>query len=119
MPKNRRTAIPEPLLESVGNRIKAALMQEHTRHEVKEGKKPFSTYRFCRQSGIPADTILAYMKGRRMPSAMDLREIAMFTDRTMEWFMEPLPKGVGLSREWYALSQAQRRADQGKDSSAQ
>lgn len=100
---NRRTAIPGEYLQLLGLKIRHALQSEHVRHySTAKRRAKFTTERVCVATGIPYDTMNAYLWGKRQPSILDLREICAFTGVSFEEMMNVIPSRKQLDDLWDA-----------------
>ena len=95
----RRTTIPQMYLELLGAKILNALQSEHVRYyATKKKRAKFTIERACVSTGIPYNTMNAYLWGRRQPSILDLRDICEFAGITFEEVMNIIPSRKQLDQ---------------------
>lgn len=104
----RRTFIPDEYLRLLGTRIQLALQEEHIRYdESRKRRTRYSIKRVCVATGIPMNTMNAFIAGKRQPSILDFREICGFAGVTFEDLMSVIPSRKELD-ELY--DEAKRKA---------
>ena len=97
----RRTTVPADDLRSVGNKIGFVLREEHIRWRRREKRNTaWTVERACVTTGIPYQTMMAYLQGKRAPSILDLRDICKFAGVSMESILEVIPSRVDLDQLW-------------------
>lgn len=101
-------------------RIELALKEEHVRYdESRKRRTRYSVERVCVGTGIPFDTMNAYVQGKRLPGILDMREICAFADIRFEELMSVIPSRKELDtlyddQKRRVLEEARRR-DMGED----